>query len=70
MQVVEDITGGHGGGDGGIIKAFCDLVADGIVTKSICSGLISAQNHVAVFAAEKSRRTGTVVDVREYQNQL
>lgn len=70
VQVVEDITGGHGGGDGGIIKAFCDLVADGIVTKSICSGLISAQNHVAVFAAEKSRRTGTVVDVREYQNQL
>ena len=70
VVVDESINGGHGGGDGGIIKGFCDLVADGTVTKSICSALISAQNHVAVFAAEKSRRTGTVVNVKEYQDQL
>ncbi len=66
----ENITGGHGGGDSRTIKSFCDLIADGTVTKSICSAMISAQNHVAVFAAEKSRRTGTVVDVQKYQNQL
>lgn len=70
IAVDESITGGHGGGDSRTIKSFCDLVADGIATKSVCSAMISAQNHVAVFAAERSRRTGTVVDFKEYQNHL
>ena len=66
----ETILGGHGGGDAGITKAFCDLIADGKTSVSVGSGMISAENHVAVFAAEKSRRTGTVVSMEEYKEEL
>ena len=66
----ESIIGGHGGGDGGIIKAFCDLVGAGVATDSVCSAMISARNHIAVFAAEQARHTGTVVDVSLYEQSL
>lgn len=66
----ETILGGHGGGDAGITKAFCELIADGKKSISIGDGMISAENHIAVFAAEKSRRTGSVVSIEEYKNEL
>ncbi len=66
----ESINGGHGGGDGGIIRAFCDLVADGTVTPSICSATVSARNHVATFAADVSRHSNTVVDIPEYEKKM
>ncbi len=62
----ESILGGHGGGDSRLIKALVELVGEGKSSVSYCSALVSAKNHVAVFAAEESRRTGTVVDVQEY----
>ncbi len=66
----ESIIGGHGGGDGGIISSFCELLSEGTVTTSVCSAMTSARNHVAVFAAEQSRRAGTVVDVTVYEQGL
>lgn len=63
----ETITGGHGGGDGGISRAFVELLTENKTTVSVCSGTVSAKNHLAAFAAEASRRTGTVVDVAEYE---
>ena len=63
----ESILGGHGGGDSRLIKALVELIGDGQTSVSYCSALTSAKNHIAVFAAEESRRNGTVVDVAEYE---
>lgn len=61
----EDITSGHGGGDNGIIWAFLKLLS-GIKTKSVCSITESCDNHMIAFAAEKSRRCGTVISMEEF----
>ena len=66
----DSILGGHGGGDSRLIKALVELIGNGQTSVSYCSALVSAKNHVAVFAAEKARRTGTVVDVAEFEKDL
>ncbi len=60
----ENITGGHGGGDAGIIselKRICETEP-----KPIGDCFRSVENHLIAFAAEHSRLTGTVVDVEEF----
>ena len=66
----ESITGGHGGGDGGISRAFVELLTENKSSVSVCSGIVSAKNHLAAFAAEESRVRGTVVDVKEYESRF
>ena len=61
----ETIAGGHGGGDTGIVYSFYDLLT-GKEDKSLCDVSESAYNHMLVFAAEKSRLEGIVVDVDEF----
>ena len=62
----EAITGGHGGGDVGIVYAFYDLLTGNENSKSLCDISVSCMNHMLSFAAEKSRLTGQVVDVADY----
>ncbi len=64
--VGEMITGGHGGGDSGIMHAFFDRLAGKYRGNSICSLRESCENHLIAFAAEESRLTGTVVEMDEY----
>ena len=52
-----DITGGHGGGDTGIIYALRETL-DGKKLKSVCDIKESCDNHMISFAAEKSRLLG------------
>ena len=66
----ESILGGHGGGDSRLIKALVELIGDGQTSIGYCSALVSAKNHIATFAAEESRKTGTVIDVAEYQKRF
>ena len=66
----ESITGGHGGGDGGIVYAFYDLLTGDLSSKSICSVSVACDNHMLAFAAEESRLTGKVIDVPEYMAQV
>ena len=61
----DSIVGGHGGGDTGIIFALRDLL-DGKIDRSVCGIRESCDNHMIVFAAEESRRTGTVVSMEEF----
>lgn len=65
----EEITGGHGGGDNGIIRALRDML-DGITTKSIAPISESCDNHMLVFAAEESRKEGKVVSFAEYNSRF
>ena len=54
------ILSGHGGGDGGLMSSFVRAVAENnpAFVKTGCDE--SLESHLMVFAAEKSRRNGTV----------
>ena len=64
--VNEAITGGHGGGDRGIVYSFYDLLTGNTESKSICDVSVACANHMLSFAAEESRLTGKVIDVQEF----
>jgi len=57
--------GGHGGGDHGIMVAFCDYITGkNQDTKAVSEIGISAKNHMLSFAAEKSRLSaGAVIEM-------
>ena len=66
QETTEDITGGHGGGDFGIIYDLYDYLAgsyDGISVADISK---SVANHMIGFAAEEARHADAVVDVDEF----
>lgn len=64
------ITGGHGGGDAGIMDDLYLYFGENQATKSISSVETSVTNHLYVFAAEESRAADTVVNVDEYISKL
>jgi len=56
-------AGGHGGGDTGIMNAFCAYIR-GEDVKNISEISISAQNHLMCFAAETSRlNNGAIIEL-------
>jgi predicted dehydrogenase len=57
------ITGGHGGGDEGLMTAFTEAVATGDRSRVLSGPDESLETHLMVFAAERARRTGTVVSL-------
>jgi hypothetical protein len=69
MGINQAITGGHGGGDNGIVDDLCLYFGENIKTKSISDIRTSIMNHMLVFAAEESRMTNQVVDVDEFTKQ-
>lgn len=60
--------GGHGGGDVGLMTAFSNMLEHN--DDSVCDMENIIDNHLIVFAAEESRLTGKVVDLKEYKEQL
>lgn len=70
MQSKDGIMAGHGGGDNGIVESFYDYVTKGEMGISVSDITVSTNNHLIVFAAEKSRAENTVVDFEEYVNSL
>ncbi len=69
-EIDESINGGHGGGDSGTINAFYDYLNGDIEAEEVSEMEISYQNHLLAFAAEKSRITGTVVDMDEFRKEV
>lgn len=63
------LMGGHGGGDEGIVNVLYDYLANDYDGDLLSEIGISVENHLTVFAAEKSRLEGTVVDVKEFAKQ-
>lgn len=61
--------GGHGGGDLGLIKAFVEAVRTG--DQSVLGTDIGEvlKSHLTVFAAEKARKEGTVVDCVAFEKE-
>ncbi|KII94675.1 hypothetical protein PLICRDRAFT_97754 [Plicaturopsis crispa FD-325 SS-3] len=61
--------GGHGGGDLGLIRTFVEAVRSGrqdVLGTDVSEVL---KSHMTVFAAEHSRRTGTVVDCAAFEKE-
>ncbi len=65
----EMITGGHGGGDSGIIHALRDML-NGKRWGSVCDIRESCDNHMISFAAEESRLTGKVIVMSEFNSNI
>ena len=57
------ITGGHGGGDEGIMWDLYEFLANNNPSNSITDIAVSAANHLICFAAEESRHNNTVIDM-------
>jgi len=58
-----DITGGHGGGDYGLMHSFIEAVATDDPGKILSGPDETLETHLMVFAAEKARRKNRVVDL-------
>lgn len=58
----EGITGGHGGGDEGIVKTFLDVLSGSSDAEQISGIEISCKNHLISLAAEKSRIENIIVN--------
>lgn len=63
-----DITGGHGGGDHGMMTAFLDAVRGNNKSLITTGPEISLESHLIVFAAEESRLENRVVTLTEIHN--
>ncbi len=62
----ESIVPGHGGGDSGIVHELYEYLNGDYKGYCIADISISVKNHLIGFAAEKSRREGTVESVDEF----
>ncbi len=56
-------TGGHGGGDDGLVAAFVGAAAEGRPSPVDLSVII--ESHLLAFLAEEARITGTTIDVAD-----
>ncbi len=60
---------GHGGGDERLMADFINLIRENN-NNGLTSAKNSVQSHLMSFAAEKSRLEGTVINLKEYMQQL
>ncbi|MBQ4067161.1 MAG: Gfo/Idh/MocA family oxidoreductase [Clostridia bacterium] len=66
----DGVVGGHGGGDEGIVATVYEYLTGDYNGTSIPEIEESHYNHSIVFAAEKSRADGTVVDFDNYFSEI
>jgi predicted dehydrogenase len=68
-KIDESITGGHGGGDYGIVKELYEYL-EGSYTGYCAADIdISVKNHIIGFAAEEARHTDTVQDIVRFSKE-
>lgn len=68
VNISDSINKGHGGGDNGIVETLYEFLNGQYHGCSISDIGVSVKNHLIVFAAEESRKTGKVIDIEEYIN--
>ena len=66
----ESIEGGHGGGDLGIVRALCQIMTGTYTGKAFADITTSVDNHLATFAAEKSRLSDEVIAMNDYKDDV
>ena len=65
-EIDESIVGGHGGGDEGIVAALYDYLNGSLQAKDVSEIETSFQNHLLAFAAEESRLTSQIIDMKTF----
>ena len=63
LDGTEHAAAGHGGGDARLMERFVAAIATGDSTQILSGPAESLESHLMVFAAERARRDGQVVDV-------
>lgn len=66
VKTEESITGGHGGGDYGIVEELYDYMSGNYTGYCAANIDTSVKNHIIGFAAEKARHCDTVENVAEF----
>jgi len=66
----DSIVSGHGGGDDGIVEFLYKYMAEDYSGDMLSEVDVSVDNHLTVFAAEKSRLEKTVVNIEEYKKEI
>ena len=66
----QSMAGGHGGGDGGVLGAFIHAIVENDPSLIITGPEETLESHLTVFAAEKARHTGKVVDIQKFTEKL
>lgn len=64
------ITEGHGGGDTGIVNVLYQYMTEGYEGDLLSEIGISARNHMIAFAAEKSRKENTIVNMDAFEKEM
>jgi predicted dehydrogenase len=62
--------GTHSGGDRAIMDNFMDAIESGDKSILLTPIQTSLESHLLVYAAEESRHSGKIVDIREYEKQI
>jgi predicted dehydrogenase len=62
---IEEVTGGHGGGDHGIMQDFISLIKNG-TGEALTSADVSVESHIMAFAAEESRLTKKSIELSDF----
>ena len=65
-ETQEDIAGGHGGGDIGIVRELYEYLSGNYTGFCAADIGVSVSNHLIGFAAEQARHTDTIVDVEAF----
>ena len=66
----QQIEGGHGGGDPGVIRNFLRCCREDDFEGMEHSLQIAVEGHLLSFVAEEARQSGTVVDMEEFKNRV
>lgn len=66
LMAKDGISGGHGGGDTGIIGSLYDYLCGEYTGNNVPTINESLYNHLLVFAAERSREQGKVIDIDKF----
>ena len=67
-EAPSSMAGGHGGGDGGVLADFCRAIQENDPSHIITGADATLESHLTTFAAEKSRRTGKVVEMATFKS--
>lgn len=66
---LEEVVGGHGGGDYGIMNDFISLMKTG-KGQALTTADVSVESHIMAFAAEESRVTNKSIDLIDLYNKF
>jgi hypothetical protein len=61
--------GTHGGGDRKIMDSFVDAITAGDKKQILTPVQMSLDSHLMAYAAEKSRKTGKVINIDDFEKE-